>query len=153
MSGTGTIYANGETPARTQGPNGRDGSSGGGGGGTVLIYHLVGSTSGISIEAAAGQGGSQNLTSTSEAEGAGGGGGGGYVAITNLPPITISVAGGVNGTSNSSSVSAFTPNGATSVHNRGVKNCFIMCVFVTLVKSAVISFSQIRQISIVFSIN
>ena len=25
----------------------------------------------------------------------------------------------------------------TSVHNRGVKKCFIMCVFVTLVKSAV----------------
>ena len=114
VSGTGAIYANGETPARTQGPNGRDGSSGGGGGGTVLIYHLVGSTSGISIEAAAGQGGSQNLTESSEAEGAGGGGGGGYVAITNLPPISISVAGGINGTSNSSAVAAFIPNGATS---------------------------------------
>ncbi|MBK9637551.1 MAG: T9SS type A sorting domain-containing protein [Bacteroidetes bacterium] len=114
VSGTGSISANGQTPASTQGPNGRDGSSGGGGGGTVLIYHLVGSTSGISIEAAAGQGGSQNLTATSEAEGAGGGGGGGYVAITNLPPISISVAGGVNGTSNSSAVTAFIPNGATS---------------------------------------
>jgi hypothetical protein len=114
VTGTGTIYANGATPDRTLGPNGRDGSSGGGGGGTVLIYHFSGSTSGISIQSAAGYGGSQNLTATSEAEGAGGGGGGGYVAITNLPPITISVAGGPNGHSNSSSVAAFTPNGATS---------------------------------------
>lgn len=114
IQGSGTIYANGQTPARTQGPNGRDGSSGGGGSGAVLLYHLVGATSGISIEARGGDGGSQNLTASSEAEGAGGGGGGGYVAITNLPPISISVAGGVNGISNSSSVAAFLPNGATS---------------------------------------
>jgi hypothetical protein len=114
VSGTGAIYANGEIPAKTLGPNGRDGSSGGGGGGTVLIYHFSGSTSGISIEAAGGYGGSQNLTASSEAEGAGGGGGGGYVAITNLPSLSISVAGGPNGTSNSSSVASFIPNGATS---------------------------------------
>ena len=114
VTGTGTIYANGVSPLKTIGPNGRDGSSGGGGGGTVLVYHFSGSTSGISIEAKGGNGGSQNLTETSEAEGAGGGGGGGYVAITNLPPISISVAGGANGTSNSSSVAAFIPNGATS---------------------------------------
>ena len=109
VSGSGTIYANGDNVS-TQ--TGNDGAGGGGGGGAVIIYNHSGSTSGISIEAAGGYGGSQNLA-WAEAEGAGGGGGGGYVAITNLPAITISVAGGANGTSNSPSVTSFTPNGGT----------------------------------------
>lgn len=114
LSGTGSIIANGNTPPTTTGPTGRDGSGGGGGGGAVVIYHHTGATSGISIEAKGGNGGNQDLTTSPEAEGAGGGGGGGYVAITNLPAISISVAGGLYGTSNSYSVSNFTPNGATS---------------------------------------
>ena len=113
VSGTGSILSNGDAALTTTGPQGRDGAGGGGGGGAVLIYNHTGATSSISIEAKGGVGGSQNLTTDAEAEGAGGGGGGGYVAITNLPAISISVAGGANGTSNSSSVTNFTPNGAT----------------------------------------
>lgn len=109
VSGTGTIYANGDNVATA---TGNDGAGGGGGGGAVVIYNYSGSTSGIIIEAKGGYGGSQNLA-WSEAEGAGGGGGGGYVAITNLPAISISVVGGANGTSNSPSVTNFTPNGGT----------------------------------------
>lgn len=109
VSGSGTIYANGDNVTTA---TGNDGAGGGGGGGAVIIYNHSGATSGISIEAKGGYGGSQNLA-WSEAEGAGGGGGGGYVAITNLPAITISVTGGASGTSNSPSVTSFTPNGGT----------------------------------------
>lgn len=109
VSGSGAIYANGDDVS-TQ--SGNDGSGGGGGGGVVIIFNQSGSTSGISVQAKGGYGGSQNLA-WAEAEGAGGGGGGGYVAITNLPAISINVDGGANGTSNSPSVTNFTPNGAT----------------------------------------
>lgn len=109
ISGSGTIYANGDA-VTTQTAN--DGAGGGGGGGAVILFNFSGATSGISIEAKGGTGGSQNL-SWAEAEGAGGGGGGGYVAITNLPALSISVLGGAYGTSNSPSVANFTPNGGT----------------------------------------
>ena len=109
VTGTGTIYANGNAPTSA---TANDGAGGGGGGGTVIIQNYSGSTSGISIEAKGGDGGSQNLA-WDEAEGAGGGGGGGYVAITSLPSISINVNGGANGTSNSPSVTNFAPNGAT----------------------------------------
>lgn len=109
ISGSGTIIANGSDISTAAG---NDGAGGGGGGGTVILHNHSGATSGISIEAKGGKGGDQNIA-WSEGEGAGGGGGGGYVAITNLPSLSINVGGGANGTSNSSSVTNFTPNGAT----------------------------------------
>ena len=87
---------------------------GGAGGGGGIVLNVAGTVaSGITASVAGGQGGSQNLGGP-EAEGPGGGGGGGYIAYTSLP--TVSIAGGANGTTNSSGVNqtgAFPPNGAT----------------------------------------
>ena len=113
VTGTGTIYANGDNGSTTSGPLGWDGTGGGGGGGAVVIYHYSGAASSISIQAKGGTGGNQNLTGDPEAEGAGGGGGGGFVAITGSPAISINVTGGSQGSTNSTSVSSFTPNGGT----------------------------------------
>ncbi len=112
-SGSGTIKANGDNAGTTTGPQGWDGSGGGGGGGAIIMYAKNATISSLSLEATGGTGGNQIVIGDPEAEGAGGGGGGGYVALTNKTGVSITVAPGVAGASNSTSVTNFTPNGAT----------------------------------------
>lgn len=111
VSGTGTISANGQNGYSTTGA-GEDGPGGGGGGGAVVL--LASSTiSNVVINATGGTGGSQAISGMGdESEGPGGGGGGGYI-YTTTTSVTRSVAGGNNGTTNSTGVTEFPPNGAT----------------------------------------
>ena len=128
--GTGTITSNGENGENifTNNPPltsyaGNDGAGGGGAGGTIIINNT--STSSISnliILGNGGNGGNQILESgafyffsITEAEGPGGGAGGGYISIP-LNSATITTLGGANGTTNSSGLTEFPPNGATSGH-------------------------------------
>jgi hypothetical protein len=117
LSGAGSINANGATGADVIGTsaaaNGIDAAGGGGAGGAIKL-NVLGAISGVGLNANGGNGGSQRqINVVVEAEGPGGGGGGGYIAVTGLPSITMSTAGGVNGTTNSSGLAEFLPNGAT----------------------------------------
>jgi len=118
LSGDGQIVADGNSGANSTSPWGilgydSDGAGGGGGAGAVII-NLLGSVTSITIRADGGNGGSQVFTSTNkvQAEGPGGGGGGGYIAISNGSP-TRETLPGTNGTTNSTSLTEFIPNGAT----------------------------------------
>jgi hypothetical protein len=110
LSGAGTITAKGATAGNTI--SGNNDAPGGGGGGGAIQLNVQGSITGVTVNANGGGGGNQLIT-TAESEGPGGGGGGGFVAVTGTPSITVNVAGGANGTTSSSSLTAFTPNGAT----------------------------------------
>jgi hypothetical protein len=68
------------------------------------------SSNGVVLNALGGRGGNQLVTSN-EAEGPGGGGGGGYIA--SAATLTRTITGGVNGTTTSSALTEFPPNGAT----------------------------------------
>ncbi|MEY4110709.1 MAG: hypothetical protein RLZZ46_1064 [Bacteroidota bacterium] len=118
LGGAGNIQSNGAAGGNAQGGffgvTGRDGAGGGGAGGTIII-ESSGLISGVTTSANGGNGGNQVLFvlgGSPEAQGPGGGGGGGHVSAS--APVTASVNGGANGTSNSSYVSEFTPNGATA---------------------------------------
>lgn len=123
ISGSGSILANGTVGGNSSGPapvpfgeySGKEGCGGGGAGGTVILQ-TTSSVNTISITANGGKGGDQimttNFATIQEAEGPGGGGGGGYVTLSAGSP-TISVIGGINGTTTSPLVSNFNPNGAT----------------------------------------
>ena len=124
ISGTGSIAADGEdgqgsdyTSAGFAQVTNKDGSGGAGAGGTVFISSPS-TIAGVGISANGGSGGNQVLdfgafASSNEAQGPGGGGGGGYIH-TNGTSGTAAVNGGVYGTTNSSTMSNFQPNGATS---------------------------------------
>ena len=108
--------ANGVSTTSTFLGGGTDGAGGGGGGGTVIFSasNVLNNTNLLRIEAKGGNGGNQSVSGlTTEAEGPGGGGGGGFVAISGTL-TNVNVAGGANGTTNSSGLSEFPPNGATS---------------------------------------
>jgi len=117
VSGSGSILSNGQEGANDNSmaagapQNDGDGTGGGGAGGTIVI-NSVGNISSISLYANGGEGGNQYIENTVESEGAGGGGGGGYIATTNAG-LFYQVNGGVNGTTNSASMSSFPPDGAT----------------------------------------
>ncbi|HEX6429472.1 MAG TPA: T9SS type A sorting domain-containing protein [Niastella sp.] len=111
LSGTGSITANGNNGASAN--NTFNDAPGGGGGGGAIGLNIQGTISGITVSANGGTGGSQGITSA-ESEGPGGGGGGGYISVPGTPAITMSVTGGANGITTSSSLTEFTPNGATS---------------------------------------
>ncbi len=112
VNGSGQILANGTNGASTIPFNGTDGAGGGGGGGTGLL-NTTNAVTGISINANGGNGGSQTVAVfTLEAEGPGGGGGGGYIALSN-GAVTRNTNGGINGTTNSGTLTEFPPNGAT----------------------------------------
>ncbi len=127
ISGSGTINSNGQDgyPALGAAPGfneitGTDGSGGAGAGGTIIV-NIHGTVSGVSITANGGNGGNQIIqegimTGNHEAEGPGGGGGGGYIAISAGTP-TRQANGGANGTTNSSGLTEFPPNGATAGGN------------------------------------
>ncbi len=109
ISGSGTISANGQKGFDTESSN-KDAAGGGGGGGSI-IAEVSSGISGITLTANGGNGGLQ-LSISNESEGPGGGGGGGYIATSF--PVTASVAGGQYGISQSTHITEFTPNGATS---------------------------------------
>ncbi len=108
MTGSGQVRANGATATNTL-PGHNDAPGGGGGGGTILTR--AASTGSVAFLANGGTGGTQLITG-GESEGPGGGGGGGVIAVS-VTPASSSAAAGANGLSNSSSVTEFTPNGAT----------------------------------------
>jgi hypothetical protein len=99
FSGTGTIDVSG-VAGNTTVQN--DGSGGGGAGGSVMLYASTGTgLSNITVKANGGSGGSNSGSGAKH--GPGGGGGGGVVYSNNTLNAASSVAGGVNGTTFSSS--------------------------------------------------
>ncbi len=116
VGGQGDIIADGAAGgSATAAAANNDAAGGGGGGGTVIVR--AASIGNVSIRAEGGAGGDQVFTTPAgvvEAEGPGGGGGGGHVVVVGAA-ATPSVAGGVNGTTNSPPFDPeFPPNGATS---------------------------------------
>jgi len=107
VSGSGQILSDGLTAANSS-PAHNDAPGGGGAGGSILVSAV--SASGVTLRAQGGNGGDQ-LILNSESEGPGGGGSGGYIAAPAI--LSTTVTGGANGTTSSSSVTEFTPNGAT----------------------------------------
>lgn len=131
LTGDGQIVANGENGFNSSSPWGilgydSDGAGGGGGGGAVIM-NTFGPVSGITIRANGGNGGNQVIQSTNkvQAQGPGGGGGGGHIAVAYGTPTREALAG-LNGTTNSSSLTEFIPNGATKgsvgTNNASVSN-------------------------------
>ncbi|HKX32928.1 MAG TPA: DUF11 domain-containing protein [Blastocatellia bacterium] len=113
VNGSGVLRANGSKGGDTRNMH-RDAAGGGGAGGTIVV--ATNTLSGIRAEANGGNGGNQStpdiVNFRDEAEGPGGGGGGGFIAFTG-GSLTTSVTGGLNGTTTATSVTEFTPNGAT----------------------------------------
>jgi len=121
VTGSGTISSNGNPGNNAQGGTnpvtGIDGAGGAGGGGTVIVNSIGGCANTIVINANGGTGGNQVIVRplfnlSDEAEGPGGGGGGGYIAVSSGSP-TRTANGGNNGTTNSTGLTEFPPNGAT----------------------------------------
>lgn len=110
ISGNGTIESNGANAQPTSSSH-NDAPGGGGGGGTIILASSGSIANSLNLNANGGSGGNQ-LISGNESEGPGGGGGGGYIAVTSGSP-TRNVNGGINGTSSSSAITEFLPNGAT----------------------------------------
>ncbi|GAB3588687.1 T9SS type A sorting domain-containing protein [Hymenobacter daeguensis] len=109
-----SLLANGAAAANNT--SGNDAPGGGGGGGTIVLNTAV-NVETVTVSVAGGQGGSHGVgAAPAEAEGPGGGGGGGYLAYTAFNPggpPTFNTAGGANGTTSSTSLTEFPPNGAT----------------------------------------
>ncbi len=138
ITGSGQILSNGTTAANSSsgtgifGSGGADGAGGGGAGGTIIIK-TVGPANGITTLANGGNGGNQviaNLYNTqqTQAEGPGGGGGGGYIALSN-GSILSAANGGLNGTTNSSGMTEFPPNGATK-GGAGINNAIASAFYI-----------------------
>ncbi len=138
VSGSGQVISNGAAAANSTsgsgifGDGGADGAGGGGGGGTIIIKS-TGTSGGITANANGGKGGDQvitplYLTITHQAEGPGGGGSGGYIAISN-GSVTSVANGGTNGTTNSSALTEFPPNGATK-GGAGISNASISAFYI-----------------------
>ncbi|MBI3509936.1 MAG: hypothetical protein HY064_04680, partial [Bacteroidetes bacterium] len=119
ISGSGTAQSNGLAGGNSSTGSGFvtgiDGAGGGGAGGTIILNAVGGVANTLTINTNGGNGGNQIINfpgSTAQAEGPGGGGGGGYIAVSSGAP-TRNSNGGNNGTTNSASLTEFTPNGAT----------------------------------------
>ncbi|MBC7863643.1 MAG: hypothetical protein IAF38_11745, partial [Bacteroidia bacterium] len=142
ISGGGTVTSNGSAGANGQGGTGIitgiDAGGGGGAGGVIVLNAVGGVANTLTCNTNGGVGGNQviNLTgSTAECEGPGGGGGGGYIGISSGAP-TRNSNGGNNGTTNSSSLTEFTPNGAMrgcpGITNGTITNFTISAVNATI---------------------
>jgi hypothetical protein len=128
-TGSGTIAANGQAGQNTNPTNaapsfgdprkGNDGAGGGGAGGYIYIENATALPATLNLTAIGGAGGNQVLTYlgplTDEAGGPGGGGAGGAIAFNGGAPVQ-NVTAGNNGTTNSTHVANFPPNGATRGH-------------------------------------
>ena len=114
---TGTIEASGLDAANTTTVGPGDAPGGGGGGGTIVVNIAFSQSlpAAVTLRANGGRGGTQEAASVpaGESEGGAGGGGGGVVLLSNFGASEF-VAGGANGTSGSTAVTEFTPNGGTS---------------------------------------
>lgn len=130
--GAGTIEANGEdgqdsnpSGATANAGNpilGNDGGGGGGAGGSIHVVNVSAFPGTMLLDAHGGDGGDQDLDfynpgfpvppQPEEAAGPGGSGSGGYIRITSGAPMRNLVAG-ASGTTNSSHLTEFPPNGAT----------------------------------------
>lgn len=108
LTGSGSIFANGENGFNTQNSH-TDGAGGGGGGGTVVVSSFA--LTGVSLTANGGNGGNQLIVGD-EAEGPGGAGGGGFIAVRVGTP-TRTATGGLGGSTTSSAMTEFSRNGAT----------------------------------------
>lgn len=112
ITGSGNIRSDGGAAinqiANGTGSN-NDAPAGGGGGGTIIIKGAVSNS--LTLSAVGGKGGDQGNI-VNESEGPGGGGGGGFIAITSGAP-TQNIAGGISGTTLSTSLTEFVQNGAT----------------------------------------
>ncbi len=126
VTGSGGIQANGgagensnplNLPLGFNAYRGNDGAGGGGGAGTVYIENAAAIPGTVSIDAIGGDGGDQNLQvnafQANEAGGPGGAGSGGIVRYSSGTPTT-SVISGNAGTTTSTQLSEFPPNGATN---------------------------------------
>lgn len=131
VTGSGTIESNGAngqnanpTGATAAGASatkyGNDGAGGAGGGGTIVVSNSGTLPVTIPLSARGGVGGNQVISfgsfvgaPTMEADGPGGGGAGGLIKVTSASGAQ-SVLGGAGGTTNSSHVNLFPPNGATA---------------------------------------
>lgn len=109
VSGTGQILANGANGFNTINPH--DYAAGGAGGGGAIVLLSNSTITSVTIRANGGNGGNI-LRTDNRAHGPGGGGGGGYI-LTTSTTVTRTVNGGNNGTTTSSAVTEFPPNGAT----------------------------------------
>lgn len=130
ITGTGSIEANGAA-GQNANPNGltaasasstkygNDGAGGAGGGGAIVLSNGSAIPNTVTLSANGGTGGNQVISFGSfaspamEADGPGGGGAGGMIAFTAGTPVQT-VSGGLNGTTNSTHVNLFPPNGATA---------------------------------------
>lgn len=130
--GSGTIEVNGENGLNSNpsgasaGPGdtqvGNDGAGGGGAGGAIQVENIFAFPGTMLLDAHGGDGGNQDLdfynpgppvpAQAEEASGPGGSGSGGYIRITSGAPVKNLIAG-ANGTTNSSHMTEFPPNGAT----------------------------------------
>jgi gliding motility-associated-like protein len=110
VSGSGSINSNGNAAANTV--SGHNDAPGGGGGGGSAVILSGGTITGISVTANGGKGGDQLITND-ESEGPGGSGGGGYI-LTTTTAVSRLVNSAATGTTSSSAVTEFIPNGATS---------------------------------------
>ncbi len=109
LSGTGTLTANG---AAAYNNTANDGGGGGGAGGTIVVLSANGGEGGLTLQSNGGNGGDAwqaNPFTLGKRHGPGGGGGGGAVFVSGAP-ASISVNGGVNGTTETPGV----PYGSTS---------------------------------------
>ncbi len=111
VTGSGGIHADGAPGHDTTAP-GRDAAGGGGGGGSIVIAAAsVADT--LAVTATGGAGGHQVITGfADEAEGPGAGGGGGWIALP-AGATTATVSGGIGGTTDSPTMTAFACDGAT----------------------------------------
>ncbi len=130
--GSGTIEAIGENGqnsnpaglvANAGNPQvGNDGAGGGGAGGSIHIENISPFPGTMLLDVHGGDGGNQDIgfynpgppipSQPEEAAGPGGSGSGGYIRISSGTPIKNLIAG-ANGTTNSSHMTEFPPNGAT----------------------------------------
>lgn len=108
---------------------GNDAPGGAGAGGTIVLSSIMPVTSGLSVSARGGDGGSQSIAS-SEAEGPGGGGGG-VVHIPAASTIVPVVVGGVSGTTTSTALTEFPSNGATAGAGGSIVNTLATCAMFT----------------------
>ena len=97
VSGTGTITANGQGTQST----GQDSTGGGGAGGSILVFANSGSLSGLTVIASGGSAGNAWPIEApggfpGQRHGPGGGGGGGVIFLS-AAPASSSIAGGING--------------------------------------------------------
>ena len=100
VSGTGTITSNGQSTLSTN----NDSTGGAGAGGSILFFANTGGLSGLTASANGGSGGNAWPTQApggfpGERHGPGGGGGGGVIFLS-ASPASYSVAGGINGFTN-----------------------------------------------------